>query len=243
MIPKIVHYCWLSGDKYPEKIEYCINTWRKYLSDYEFWLWDLNRFDIESSIWCSEAFKEKKYAFAADYIRCFALYNYGGIYLDSDVEVVKPFDDLLSLPYFIGKEKCTNLEPAIMGSEKGWELMNRMLSYYSDRHFIKPDGSFDMKPMPLIINEIAQDFLSYKLISNINDFSFDTSVLSVFNADFFSPKISHVPEVNVTKDTYSVHHFEASWFPVEKKLFRIITKVFGYNNAKIISRIYKLLKR
>ena len=88
MIPKIIHFCWMSGDPYPEKIQKCIDSWKKILPDYEFWLWDSNRFDMESSVWVKEAFAARKYAFCADYIRCFALYTYGGIYLDSDVEVL-----------------------------------------------------------------------------------------------------------------------------------------------------------
>ena len=114
MIPKVIHFCWLSGDKYPSKIRYCINSWKEKLPDYEIRLWDLSRFDIDSSVWCKEAFEMKKYAFAADYIRCYALYKEGGIYLDSDVELLRSFDDLLHLPYFIGEEQGGNIEPAII---------------------------------------------------------------------------------------------------------------------------------
>ena len=106
MIPKIIHLCWLSGDPYPPKIAKCLETWKKHLADYEIILWDTNRFDLNSSIWVRQAFEKKKYAFAADFIRFYALYHFGGIYLDSDVEVLKSFDDLLDLPYFMGVEKA-----------------------------------------------------------------------------------------------------------------------------------------
>ena len=99
MIPKIIHFCWLSDDPYPKKIQFCLDTWKKKLPDYEIMLWDFNRFPKDKSVWVSEAFDARKYAFAADYIRFYALYNYGGIYLDSDVEVIKNFDDFLHLPY------------------------------------------------------------------------------------------------------------------------------------------------
>src|SRR5690606_40794226 len=101
MIPKKIHFCWLSGDEYPDLIKKCVNTWKEKLPDYEFILWDTNRFDLDSNIWVKQAFETKKYAFAADYIRLYAVYNYGGIYLDTDVEVIKSFEDLLDLPYFI----------------------------------------------------------------------------------------------------------------------------------------------
>lgn len=118
MIPKIIHYCWMSGDSYPSNIQKCINSWHKYLPDYEIWLWDSNRFDIESSMWVKEAYEMKKYAFCADYIRLYALYNYGGIYLDSDVEVLKSYNELLDLPYFMGLESKGIIEAATIGAEK-----------------------------------------------------------------------------------------------------------------------------
>lgn len=118
MIPKIIHLCWLSGDKFPSDIQTCIDTWHEKLPDYEIILWDRKRFDINSTPWVKEACEAKKYAFAADYIRLYALYNYGGIYLDSDVIVYKSFNNLLHLPYFIGEDQCSNFEPAIIGTEK-----------------------------------------------------------------------------------------------------------------------------
>ena len=102
MIPKIIHFCWLSDDPYPQEIQRCLDSWKEILPDYEIWKWDRKRFDINSVPWTKEAFESKKYAFAADYIRLYALYNYGGIYLDSDVLMYKSFNPLLNLPYFIG---------------------------------------------------------------------------------------------------------------------------------------------
>ena len=103
MIPKVIHLCWLSGDPYPAKISRCLSTWKKYLPDYEVMLWDTKRFDLESSIWVKQAFEKKKYAFAADYIRFYALYNYGGIYLDADVTATGSFDAFLEKSLFIIK--------------------------------------------------------------------------------------------------------------------------------------------
>lgn len=94
MIPKIIHYCWLSNDPFPEHIERCMSTWQKYCPDYKIMKWDLSQFDIESSQWVKEAFESKKYAFAADYIRLYAIYTYGGIYLDSDISLNDSLDVL-----------------------------------------------------------------------------------------------------------------------------------------------------
>lgn len=164
MIPKIIHLCWLSGDAYPPLIQKCINSWKTVLPDYEIWLWDGKRFDINSSIWVKEAFSVKKYAFAADYIRCYALYHFGGIYLDSDVEVIKSFDDLLHLPYFVGKEQAGGFEAATMGFEKGHPFFKHMLDYYDGRHFKKEQkgggmtkgrwhGYFEMWPKSISLSK------------------------------------------------------------------------------------------
>ena len=151
MIPKIIHLCWLSGDPYPPKIAMCLETWKRHLVDYEIILWDTKRFDLNSSIWVRQAFEKKKYAFAADYIRFFALYHFGGIYLDSDVEVLKGFDDLLDLPYFMGVEKAQTPEAAIIGAEKGCDWIKLCLDYYENRPFINEDGSLNIQTVPAIM--------------------------------------------------------------------------------------------
>ena len=114
MIPKIIHYCWLSNDPIPDDLKSCMDSWKKYLPDYEFILWNFERFPKDKSKWVRDAFDNKKYAFAADYIRIYALYHYGGFYLDMDVEVVKPFDPYLCLVTMIGYEnsKAKGLEVA-----------------------------------------------------------------------------------------------------------------------------------
>ena len=120
MIPKIIHYCWLSNDPVPSDLQKYMQTWKVKLPDYEFIKWDFKRFPKGKSKWVDQAFDKKKYAIAADYIRLFALYNYGGIYLDMDVEVLKSYDDLLPLSSMICFEaNGTTIEAATIGSEKG----------------------------------------------------------------------------------------------------------------------------
>lgn len=152
MIPKIIHLCWLSGDPFPTDIQKCLDSWKEHLPDYEIWLWNTNRFDVNSVLWTRQAFERKKYAFAADYIRLYALYNFGGIYLDSDVLVYKSFDDLLSLPYFIGEDYDHSFEAAVIGAEEGQKWIKDLLEYYTDRPFVKPDGELSMDPpLPMIM--------------------------------------------------------------------------------------------
>ena len=223
MIPKIRHLCWLSGDPYPTKIAKCLASWKKYLPDYEVMLWDTNRFDLESSIWVKQAFEKKKYAFAADYIRFYALYNYGGIYLDSDVEVLKSFDDLLDLPYFIGAEKAQTPEAAIIGAEKGCDWIKQCLDYYENRCFIKEDGSLDIKKLPEIMVEQISKFKLLRVLSlndslNIRKLDMQNEVLE-FNDAFFSPKVFDSREVEITPYTYAIHHYQNSWFSPKAKAY------------------------
>jgi hypothetical protein len=212
-----------------------LKSWEKYLPDYEIILWDTKRFDLNSSIWVKEAFENKKYAFAADYIRFYALYHFGGIYLDSDVEVLKSFDDLLDLPYFMGAEKAQTPEAAIIGAEKGCDWIKACLDYYDNRHFIKEDGSLDILTVPdIMIKQIEQikpiRVLSLEESRNIRHFDMQKEVLE-FNDAFFSPKIFDSREVEITPYTYAIHHYQNSWFsPKAKAYYRtraFLIKVFG----------------
>lgn len=241
MIPKIIHYCWLSKDRYPKKISYCIKTWKKVMPDYEVWLWDLNRFDINQSLWVKEAYNEKKYAFAADYIRLFALYNYGGIYLDSDVEVIKRFDDLLTLPYFIGFENEDNqfLEAAIIGSEKNIEWIGKCLGYYNNRHFVS-NGTYDMLPLPKILKcRIG----SMQKIPSIEAFDYCSNILQVFPKEYFSPKTGTSGKLSyLSVKTYTIHHYSASWYPLSKRIYKLVNRAMGSNIAQLFSKLWKKIQ-
>ena len=235
MIPKIIHLCWLSGDPYPAKIAKCLETWKKFLPDYEVMLWDTNRFDLNSSVWVKQAFEKKKYAFAADYIRFYALYYHGGIYLDSDVEVIKSFDDLLDLPYFVGAEKAGTPEAAIMGSEKGCDWIKQCLDYYDHRSFVKEDGSLDIRKLPEIMDEQILKLKPLRVLTineskRIRTFDFSKEVL-VFNDVYFSPKVFDSREVEITPYTYAIHHYQNSWFSPKAKVYyrsrAFLVKIFG----------------
>ncbi len=169
MIPKIIHYCWLSGDPYPEDIKKCIQSWKEILPVYEFWLWDTNRFNIESTPWTKQAFEMKKYAFAADYIRLYALYNYGGIYLDSDILVYKSFNDLLHLPYFIGEDYTHSFEPAVIGTEPKNTWIKDCLDSYNNQNFILDNNQLNMIPLPVKFKNILQNKYEFISINKVDE--------------------------------------------------------------------------
>lgn len=233
MIPKIIHFCWLSDDPYPAKIQQCIDSWSQHLPDYEIRKWDFKRFPKDKSDWVREAFEQKKYAFAADYIRNYALYHEGGIYLDSDVEVLKDFDSLLHLPYFFGYENGSGcIEAAVMGSEPGNPIFGKMLKYYEGRHFVKPDGSLETLPLPQLKAKILADDFTIKDIERIEDFDSSPSVISVLPFDFFSPIHIEHRELQCTDRTIAIHRFAASWAPWYKKIKRVIKRIVGHKATK-----------
>lgn len=231
MIPKKIHYCWLSGEHYPDLIEKCLESWKKTLIDYEFVLWNTNSIDINSNLWLKQAYENKKYAFAADYIRFYALYHYGGIYLDADVEVLKKFDDLLSQKQFLGEEVGGDIEAAVMGAEKGLDWVKDCLDYYTNRPFINDCGSFDTRPVPLLVNDI---------ISKRN--------IEIKPFYFFSPKDYNIGKINLNNESYCIHHFDGKWlkkgivFSIKRFAHRFIYWVLGRKRHNILVRIIRKLK-
>lgn len=222
MIPKIIHYCWLSNDPYPEKIQECIDSWRKYLPDYEIRLWNLERFPLDKSRWVKQAFENRKYAFAADYIRAYALYTEGGIYLDSDVEVLTSLDFLLKHKYFIGHEHGHggNIEAAVVGAEQGHPLYGELLKYYDTHEFVLPDGSFSTTPMPQIVASILEKNFTVREINTPDEIS-DTDEICVLPWDYFSPKSYADGKIYRTENSVTIHHFSGSWVsPWEKRKHR-----------------------
>lgn len=232
MIPKIIHYCWLSKDPVPQDLQYYMQSWKEKLPDYEFILWNFERFDINTSLWVKQAFENKKYAFAADYIRLYAVYNYGGIYLDMDIEVLKPFDDLLNSSIMLAYEndEKSGIEAGVFGAEKGNEIISECLSYYKNRQFIKVDGTFDTIPLPKIM---------IKFVKNHSD-------IKPFTKDYFTCKSYITGQILTTNNSYSIHNFAGSWLTVENKdRTQIIQKccsLFGKNLGMLVGRCICSLK-
>lgn len=206
-IPKKIHYIWLGGGDKSDLVRKCIDSWKKKLPDYEIIEWNPENLDITFNQFAQEAFNAKKWAFAADVIRWKVLFEHGGIYLDSDVEVIKSFDDLLQYSAFTGYEKSGSVQTAVVGSEKGNIWVKRWLDFYDDKKFVLNDGSYEMTPNPVFITEI--------LLKNNVELNFDKTVevedLIIFPSDYFSPKDAGTREIKITKNTYAIHHFSASW--------------------------------
>ena len=232
MIPKIIHYCWLSKDPIPESLHTYMQSWKKFLPDYEFILWNFERFNKKSSIWVQESFKKKKYAFAADYIRLFAIYNYGGFYLDMDVEILKSFDDFLNLKTAIcWQDGYDGFEAACFGAEKGAAWLKTCLDYYQNRHFVTTNREMDLKPLPNVMEDhLKENGYTIINVSSIEEAQKNETEnkISVLPNYFFSPKSYQTGIITQTKQTYSIHHFAGSWlqshddFPFYIKIWKIL---------------------
>ena len=245
MIPKIIHYCWLSNDPIPESLQTYMKSWMKFLPNYEFVLWNFDRFDKTSSIWVQEAFKKKKYAFAADYIRLYAVYNYGGFYLDMDVEVLKSFDDFLGLKSAIcWQDGQDGFEAACFGAEKGVSWLKACLDYYKNKHFIDSNKKMELKPLPNIMEDsLKENGFDIESVSSIKDALICESKNSIpiFPNHFFSPKSYQTGEINKTVQTHTIHHFAGSWVnPYDNlSLLAQIWKFFHLPNTNIRKRLFK----
>ena len=206
-IPKVIHYCWLSGNPFSALELRCVESWRRFLHDYEFVLWDMERIREIHSEWVDSAIAQKKWAFAADYIRLYALYNYGGIYLDCDVEVLKPFGDLLERQMFVGRETARPvIEAAVMGSEAKLLWLKNCLDFYGERFF----DVLKINTPEVAIPYILKEFVDAKI---------------VMDAEYFSPLNNLTGKCKVTPNTYCIHHFNGTWFtPYQKKYFDIRRK-------------------
>ena len=238
MIPKIIHYCWLSGDPYPDKIKDCINSWKEVLPDYEIKLWDMDSFDINSVDFVREAVSVKKWAFAADYIRLYALYTEGGIYLDSDVFVQKSFNPYLNYDFISAIEYHPNvirenntltlinndgsskrageakpgigIQAAVLGSIKNHPFLKDAMDWYKRNHFILQDGSFNNVIIaPDILAMIAEKY-GFKYINEEQHLKFNMVVLS-------SNIIAGDLEFDVDNNTIALHLTLNSWRPKRKQ--------------------------
>lgn len=214
MIPKIIHYCWFGGNALPKLAQKCIASWKKYCPDYELKLWNESNFDLNSNAYVKEAYKAKKFAFVTDYVRLWALYNYGGIYMDTDVEVIRPLDRFLVHPAFSGFETPNSVQTGIMASEKEGMWAARELEYYKDKHFLREDGSYDTTTNVIIItNNLVND--GFKLNNTYQDHK---GIITMYPQDFFCPKDWQSKKlVAFTENTHVIHHFSGSWVSLQSR--------------------------
>ena len=217
-IPKIIHYCWFGGKPLPDDAKKCIATWKKYCPDYKIIEWNEKNFDLNSNIYVREAFEAQKWAFVTDYVRLYVMYNYGGIYMDTDVELVDSLDNFLQDKAFSGFESQKSIPTGIMACQQNFSLFGEFLGYYKDRHFVK-NGVVDTTTNVTIITKTCK---KYGLKRNNTRQNIRGFVL--YPKDVFCPKDCLTSKVYKTKNTVAIHHFSGSWLESDKKKMRELRK-------------------
>ncbi len=213
VIPKIIHYCWFGGKEMPKLGKRCLASWKKYLTDYEIMCWNEETFDLNSNRFAKEAYEKRKFASVADYVRLYALYNYGGIYMDTDVEVLKPIDNFLKHKVFAGLESKEFIGVGIIGSEKKNEIIKILQDYYKDRSFFKSDGSTDLTTIPKVVT----DTFVKKGFKQNNEYQ-EIEGLAIYPTDVFYLIDVVTREKNITKNTSTIHWYSGSWIPFKDKV-------------------------
>ena len=238
-IPKVIHYCWFGGNPLPETAVKCINSWKKYFPDYE----------IRERNYVKEAYKEKKWAFVRYYARFWILYNYGGLYFDTDVEVISNMDDIILNGPFIGFEKTNNTSKQLpvsaglgMGAIPNMKILKELLDLYENEHFLLDNGKQNPKN---VINYTTDVLLKYDLknenkVQKLNE-------ITVYPDDYFCPMNYFDGKITITNNTKSIHWYDSSWFSEsDKKILiaeRKIKNIFFYPIDIILCKLYRYIYR
>lgn len=209
MIPKIIHYCWF-GDEKPFLVKKCIKSWRKWCNNYQIIEWNENNFDVSQSVYSQEAYELKHYAFLSDYIRMAVLVKYGGIYLDTDVELLHSLDDLLRHSAFMAAEDDFYVASGLgVGAEAAHPFFIKMLGFYKNIHYRFEDGTTNDKTSPVYITEELVR-MGYRHMGNKIRY---IGGITIYPKEYFSPSTFWEPTPMITDHTYAWHHGMASWIP------------------------------
>lgn len=235
-IPKIIHYCWFGRNEKPLIVKRCIESWKSNLKEYEIKEWNEDTFEINSNVFVKHAYECKKYAFVSDYVRVYALYNYGGIYLDTDVEVLKNFDNLLMNNSFWGFEEKNYIATSIIGATKQNKLIKNFLDYYDDKKFSEDCIETNVE----IVTNIFTN-LGVKLNGKEQEIK---GLLKIYSQEYFSP-YDYINCIDKrSENTYTIHYFYKSWLPLKTRIKTIIKKaiVFGLGKNTMYSIRKYILK-
>ena len=263
MIPKVIHYCWFGRNQLPASALKCIESWKKYLPEYEIKEWNEDNFDVNIIPYTAEAYRLKKYAFVSDYARFWILYKYGGLYFDTDVEVIKPMDDIIARGPFMGCENMAQpgatptqlgvapglglgvnpglglgVNPGLgLGVNPGLGLYREILDSYKSRHYQLPDGTCSKETVVTITTEI----LCRKGLKNINEPQ-EINGVWIYPVDYFCPLSRSTGIMNITKNTYSIHLYDGTWLSPKQKLASKIKLHFGDKVFEFLCKIQRLFR-
>ena len=237
MIPKIIHYCWFGHNPLSPLAQKCIASWRKFFPDYEIKEWNEDNFDVHSIPYTAQAYKHKKYAFVSDYARFKILYDYGGIYFDTDVEVIKPMDNVIAKGTFFGleNESLFACNPGLgFACEPKFHLLKKMLDLYVNMQFETTSGELNKKT---IVEYFSEMLLLKGLQQAPGIIEFEGA--KFYPAEYFCPKPSEFGKIQITEKTCAIHDYAASWIGQKQRLANLLIRIFG---KKLVMKLWNLIK-
>ena len=244
MIPKIIHYCWFGRNPLPELALRCIESWKKFLPDYEIKEWNEDNFDVNIIPYTAQAYKAKKYAFVSDYARFWILYQYGGVYFDTDVEVIKPMEEFIKQGSFMGCENGADggglrVAPGLgLGVESGSELYKEILDKYASFSFYNSDGSMNITTVVQYVTGILKN----RGLKESPDIQI-VSGCHIYPKDYLCPKSYEDGKIYLTDNTYCIHHFADSWNPWYVNLEGTIWRFLGCTPHRYSYHLVEFLKK
>ncbi|WP_455720066.1 glycosyltransferase family 32 protein [Agathobacter sp.] len=240
-IPKIIHYCWFGGNPMPEEYKEYIESWKKYMPEYEIKEWNETNFNFDNCDYAKEAYEAKKWAFVSDYARFKILYENGGIYFDTDVEIINSLDHIVSQGSFMGIEKFgeknkAGIAPGLgLGCNPGLGLYREILEHYKQIHFLNEDGTYNLCTVVQYVTSILKKhgFVEENKLQKIAN-------ITIYPADVFGPMDCETGKINITNNTVSIHHYAASWADDTTKFKKKIQSIIG---PKLTSLIIQLKRK
>lgn len=213
LIPKVIHYCWFGMNPLPVEVEHCIDSWRKFCPDYQIIQWNENNYDIHKWKFTEEAYQHKKWAFVSDVARLDIIYQYGGFYLDTDVELVKSLDPLLTENAFMGFEYGRGVATGLgFGACKGNEIILGNLMQYQNMSFVNSDGSLNLTPCPTVTTAYLETkgLIRRDVFQNLGE-------IKIYPSEYFCPRICSDGSAVLTENTISIHRFAGTWTTEREK--------------------------
>ena len=230
VIPKRIHYCWFGGGKIPPHLEKCMMSWERYCPDYEIVLWNEDNYDFKKSEYMYEAYKHKKWAYVSDYARIDIINKYGGVYLDTDVELVKPLDELLHFNGFMGYETNSIINTGLgFGCKGECELLYAILEEYNKMHFVKKNGELDLTPCTYVQSRVLKKF-GFQEGNKIQALATGVIMLPTV---FLGGMNWGTKKIELKESTYAIHHYNWSWLEEKKDILETKKRV----SDRLLSRM------